>query len=48
MAATEMIIFEITEDEGAESYSAITLGYGIHAQEDIVDEIRRIPRETEG
>lgn len=40
------ITFEITEDEVDGGYSATALGYGIHTQEDSVDEIRRNVREA--
>ena len=45
MSGTE-IIFEITEDEVDGGYSASALGYGIHAQGDSLDEIRRSVREA--
>lgn len=45
MAATEIIV-EIMEDEVDGGYSATALGYGIHAQDDSVDEIRRNVKEA--
>ena len=43
--ATE-IIFEVNEDEVDGGYSASAIGYGIHTQEETLEEIRENVREA--
>lgn len=45
MSSTE-IVFEVSEDEIDEGYTASALGYGIHTQGDTVEEIRRNVKEA--
>ena len=45
MTATE-IIFEVSDDELDGGYSASALGFGIHAQGNSMDDLRRNVREA--
>lgn len=44
MAAASEIVFEVSQDGGG--YSASAVGYGIHTQGDTVEEIRRNVKEA--